>query len=137
MVVSHAIVLTFPPSLVSKPITYHLVKDYNLTFSILRAHITEKEEGLLVLEITGKEADYKKGLAFIREQGITAQPLSQDVVRNESKCTQCGACVVICPTGALYIQDRKTMQVGFDQKKCIACEHCIKTCPMRAMEIHF
>lgn len=137
MVVSHIIVLTFPPSLVSKPITYHLVKDYNLTFSILRANITEKEEGLLVLDITGKEADYKKGIKFLKDLGVTVQPLSQDIVRNDAKCTHCGACVVICPTAALYIQDRKTMQVGFDQKKCIACEHCIKTCPMHAMEIHF
>jgi ferredoxin len=137
MVVSHTIVLTFPPSLVSKPITYHLVKDHNLTFSILRANINQNEEGLLVLDISGKEADYKKGIAFLKEQGITVQPLSQDVVRNEDKCTHCGACVVICPTGALHIADRKTMRVGFDQSKCIACEHCIKPCPSKAMEIHF
>jgi ferredoxin len=137
MVVSHTIVLTFPASLAGKPVTYHLVKDYNLTFSILRANINLQEEGLLVLEITGKETDFKKGMAFLKEQGITVQPSSQDVVRNEDKCTHCGACVVFCPTAALSITDRKTMRVEFDQAKCIACEHCIKTCPMKAMEVHF
>jgi len=92
---------------------------------------------LLVLEISGKEVDYKKGIKFLKDLGVTVQPLSQDITRNEAKCTHCGACVVICPTGALYIDDRKTMHVAFDQKKCIACEHCIKPCPLRAMELKF
>ena len=135
MNVKHTVVLTFPPSQVTKPVTYHLVKDFDLTFNILRADVTAKEEGLLVLEITGEEKDYKKGIEFVRQQGITVQPLSQDIRRNEERCVHCGACVVICPTRALHIEDRKTMQVAFDQKKCIACELCIKTCPYQAMEV--
>ena len=59
MKVKHTVVLTFPPSQVTKPITYHLVKDYDLAFNIHRANVTAKEEGLLVLEITGDEEDYK------------------------------------------------------------------------------
>ena len=39
------IVLTFPPSLVSQPITYHLVKDYDLKFNIMRGVVTPDEEG--------------------------------------------------------------------------------------------
>ena len=48
------VVLRFPHRLVDKPIIYRLVKDYDLQFNILKASITPKEEGLLVLELSGK-----------------------------------------------------------------------------------
>ncbi|MFH1269956.1 MAG: 4Fe-4S binding protein, partial [Candidatus Omnitrophota bacterium] len=62
--------------------------------------------------------------------------LSQDVIRNEVKCTDCGVCVPICPTGALVV-DLTTRKVHFYDNKCIACELCVKICPTRAMEVHF
>ena len=130
------IVLHFPPKLIDKPITYHLVKDYNLVFNILQARIMPNEEGLMVLELSGGDKDYDKGLKFIREQGIRVQTLKKDVKRNETRCTHCGVCVAICPTGALYT-DTKTMEVIFDAAKCIACELCVPACPPRAMEVKF
>ena len=130
------IVLHFPPKLIDKPITYHLVKDYNLIFNILQARIMPNEEGLMVIELSGGNKDYKNGLKFIREQGIKVQTLKKDVRRNEARCTHCGVCVAICPTGALYT-DPKTMKVIFDSSKCIACELCVPACPPRAMEVKF
>ena len=133
---SKRIVLHFPTRLVDQPIVYKLAKEYNLEFNILKAYVTPQEEGLMVLELTGQEADYNKGIEYVLSCGVKVQPLSQDIVRNEDKCTDCGACVPICPTGALTI-DPKTRKVSFYNDKCIACELCIKVCPTRAMEIHF
>ncbi|MBN1405482.1 MAG: 4Fe-4S dicluster domain-containing protein [Candidatus Omnitrophica bacterium] len=130
------IVLHFPPRLIDKPITYYLVKDYNLVFNILQAKIMPNEEGIMVLELNGSDKDYDKGIKFIREQGIKVQELTRDVKRNESKCTHCGVCVAICPTGALYT-DQKTSKVIFDNAKCIGCELCVPACPPRAMEVKF
>jgi ferredoxin len=132
--VSKRIVLTFPHKLVSEPIVYKLVKDYDLSFNILQAKITPQEEGVMVLELKGKKEDYAKGMKYLSGIGIGVQPVSQDVSRDEDKCTHCGACVTICPTGALY-SDKKTMRVIFDVEKCIACELCVKTCPPRAMVV--
>jgi len=132
--VSKRIVLTFPHKLLDKPIVYKLVKEYNLVFNILQARITPKEEGLLILELTGKKEDYAKGVKFLTDMGVTIQPLSQDVKRDDSRCTHCGLCVSICPTEALVV-NKKSMQVDFDASKCIACEICVKTCPVRAMEV--
>ena len=126
------IVLHFPPKLIDKPITYHLVKDYNLVFNILQARIMPNEEGLMVLELSGSDKDYKHGLKFIRSQGIKVQTLKKDIKRNDARCTHCGVCVAICPTGALYT-DQKTQKVIFDSAKCIACELCVPACPPRAM----
>jgi len=132
--VSKRIVLTFPHKLVDQPIVYKLVKDHDLAFNILQAKITPQEEGVMVLELKGKKEQYAAGVKYLSSIGVKITPLSQDVTRGEDKCTHCGACVTICPTGALF-SDKKTMQVIFDAEKCIACELCVKTCPPRAMVV--
>ena len=134
--VSKRIVLHFPHRLVDQPIICKLVKDYDLQFNILKAYVTPQEEGLMVLELTGEDANFNKGIEYLQSCGVRIQPLSQDVIRNETKCTDCGVCVPICPTGALVI-DPLTRKVHFYDNKCIACELCVKICPPRAMEVLF
>jgi len=136
MAVSKRIVLRFPPRLSGQPIVSRLVKDFNLDFNILKALITPEEEGLLVLELSGEQNDYDKGVRYLTKTGVRIQSLSQDVIRNEERCTHCGACITICPTGAFEL-DLSTRQITFHDTKCIACELCIKACPPRAMEVHF
>ena len=136
MPISKKIVLKFPARLVEKPIVGKLIRDYNLEFSILRASVAPDEEGLLVLEIKGKRQDYKDGIEYLKKTGVEIQPLSKDVTRNEGRCTDCGACVISCPTDAFEV-DPKTREVKFITEKCIACELCIKLCPPRAMELRF
>ncbi|MBM3243908.1 MAG: 4Fe-4S dicluster domain-containing protein [Candidatus Omnitrophica bacterium] len=134
--VSKRIVLHFPHRLVNQPIVYKLVREYDLQFNILKAFVTPEEEGLMVLELSGKRENFDKGIEYLKSCGVKMQPLSQDVVRNESKCTHCGVCVPVCPVEALIV-DKHTRKVKFDNKKCIACELCVKICPPRAMEVHF
>ena len=133
---SKRIVLHFPQRLVDRPIMSRLVRDYDLDFNILKAFVSPEEEGHLVLEIIGKKENLSQGLKFLQELGIKTQPLSKDIKRNEKKCTHCGVCIPLCPTGALFYEP-KTYRVIFDESKCIACELCIKPCPPRAMEVHF
>jgi len=135
--VSRKIVLTFPKEKIDKPIVYRLIRDFGLIFNILKASITPDQEGHMVLELTGENSEVEKGIKYLKDQGVSVEPLAKDIRVNWEECTQCGACVSICPTGALYIKDRKTMEVAFDPEKCIACELCIKPCPPRAIEVHF
>jgi len=134
---SKRIVLKFPKAKIDQPIVYKLIKEFNLVFNILKASINPDDEGLMVLELSGEEADIKKGLEYIKKLGVEVQPLSKDIVVNWDKCIQCGACVAQCPVGALYIKDKKTMKVEFDADKCIACELCVLPCPPRAIEVKF
>jgi ferredoxin len=136
MAVSKKVVLRFPKRMVDRPIIYRLVKDYDLEFNILKASITPEQEGLLVLELKGNQQEYDKGIEFLLKAGVKIQSLSQDVKRNEERCTQCGACVTVCPTGAFRL-DPKTRMVIFEDEKCIACGLCLPACPPHAMEVHF
>jgi ferredoxin len=134
--IAKRIVLHFPTRLVDQPIVYKLVKEFDLQFNILKAYVTPQEEGLMVVELSGKREDFDKGIEYLKSCGVRIQSLSQDVIRNENKCTNCGVCVPICPTEALVV-DPQTRKVSFHNKKCIACELCVKICPPRAMEVHF
>ncbi len=136
MAVSKRVVLHFPRRLVDRPIVCQLVKDYNLEFNILKASVTPEEEGLMVIELSGEQEDYDKGIRYLTTTGVRIQSLSQNVIRNEERCTHCGACITICPTGAFEL-DPLTRRINFDDEKCLACGICIKACPPRAMEVHF
>ena len=136
MAVSKRIVLHFPRRLVDQPIVCRLVKEYNLDFNILKASITPDDEGLMVLELRGKQADFDKGIGYLSKTGLKIQPLSQNVIRNEERCTHCGACVAICPAAAFEV-DSVTRLVNFSDQKCLVCGICLTACPPRAMELHF
>lgn len=136
MAISKRIVLHFPPRIVDQPIVYRLVKDFDLEFNIIKASVTPGKEGLLVMELTGEQRNYDKGIKYLTETGVRIQALSQDVVRNEARCTHCGACITLCPTNAFSLE-AGTRRVLFDNTKCVVCELCVKACPPRAMELYF
>lgn len=130
------IVLTFPRETVKQPITYHLIKDYDLMVNILRANVNPDEEGKLVIELSGENEKIKKGIAYLESLKVGTQPLAQDIKWFEDRCTHCTACISICPSEALSV-DREKMLVSFDSEKCILCRLCIPACPFKAVEILF
>lgn len=135
--ITKKIVLHFPKEIGNKPVISNLIKKHQLSFNILKAQVNPEEEGLMVIEFSGKEEDYNKGIEFLKKAGVKIQPLSKDIIRDEKLCTHCSACVAVCPTKALYIPDKKTMKVEFDNSKCIVCDACIDACPVKAMKVEF
>lgn len=130
------LVLRFPKEIADKPIVTNLVRNYNLSFNILKAQIFPRKEGLMVMELRGNRKDYERGLQYLRDIGVIVESIAQGIRRDEEKCYQCGACTAVCPTGALHIK-RPEMEVLFDSERCSACELCVKTCPARAMIVLF
>ncbi|HEX9908588.1 MAG TPA: NIL domain-containing protein [Thermoplasmata archaeon] len=127
------IVLNFNPDAVNQPITNNLISKYKLLVNILRAEIDEVG-GKMVLEISGKADDIRKGIDYLKAAGVGVRPIKEGVRRDDEACTHCGMCVSICPTKALAF-DTKTAKVTFTEEKCVACGVCIDACPPRAMEI--
>ncbi|OPY63722.1 MAG: NADH-quinone oxidoreductase subunit I [Syntrophorhabdaceae bacterium PtaU1.Bin034] len=130
------IILRFKKNTIDKPIVYRLAKDFDLVYNILRANVSPRAESLMVMEIEGDEADFAKGVEYLKTWNIAIEPIGQDIARNEDKCVHCGLCTSVCATQALDI-DRETMRVGFDYEKCVACELCVKVCPVKAMNVYF
>ena len=133
---SKRLVLKFPRRLVDRPVIYEAVSKYGLEFNILKAQVTPRSEGLLVLELAGSREDFDAAVDWLGEQGVVIQPLSADLKRDEDRCLQCGACVGLCPTDALQ-RDPVTQLVSFHPEECAACELCVKGCPAGAMHLDF
>ena len=51
---------------------------------------------------------------------------------NRYKCGYCGACVGVCPKGALELVET---WVEVDESTCIACGVCDRVCPVGAIEV--
>jgi Fe-S-cluster-containing hydrogenase component 2 len=49
-------------------------------------------------------------------------------------CTQCGDCIEVCPTGALYRD--KAGVVRLKKKECVGCLSCVGFCPNASMYYH-
>lgn len=48
------------------------------------------------------------------------------------KCTACGACARLCPTGAIDLNAPR----GVDRQKCIKCGRCVAICPTKARRFY-
>lgn len=55
----------------------------------------------------------------------------QQFTYTKTTCMLCGACVNICPTGAITW---KTDNITHDQKKCTLCGKCVQLCPTKSVK---
>lgn len=55
----------------------------------------------------------------------------QKVWIDVARCTGCGACVEVCPVGAMALADGKAC---VSEETCTGCEVCIDTCPEGAIQ---
>ena len=133
---SKVVSLRFPREIVNQAIVVNLVKNYDLSFNILKATIYPRKEGMVVMELSGNRKNYNAGVRYLKGLGVKVENIGQDIRRNEEKCYHCGICTAVCPTGALYIE-RPEMTVAFDRDRCSACEMCVISCPPKAMEVNF
>ncbi|HHX73895.1 MAG TPA: 4Fe-4S binding protein [Firmicutes bacterium] len=131
--IKRKVVLRFPATVVELPFIYTLARDFNVVANILKANINPRKEGSMVVELSAEDDDYEAAVAFLQSRGVVLLPLEQQIIWVEDRCTQCGACTVICPTNALWMK-RPEMIVSFCSEKCVVCEQCLKACPARAVE---
>lgn len=128
------LVLTFPENIVTKPITYKLVKNFDLEFNILRAEITTEMEGKILIEIKGNKNQIEKGIEYLTKEGVTIQEASKDIIMDKDQCIHCGLCTSLCITKALTL-DKINFKLNFNKDKCILCGFCQNSCPVNAIKI--
>lgn len=126
--------LSFPPEVSGRPVVFNLGRLFDLSFNILKADISPRQEGSMTLELTGLEPNFQKGINYLKEAGIRITPVAHKIFRNEESCIHCGMCTAMCPTNALVIE-KSDRTVSFDVEKCSACGMCTRICPVRAMTL--
>ena len=129
-------VLRFPADTVNEPITYTLIKEYDVLINILNADITHGKEGNLLIEIAGDKDKVDKSMAYLESKQVEISPVIKTILFNESACIHCGACSSVCFSGALEM-DSESRKLQFLPEKCVACELCIKACPLVLFELNF
>lgn len=133
--VKRKLVLSFPENIVTKPITYRLVKEFNLEFNILRAEITPDMEGKMLIELRGDKEKIEQSIKYLTDTGVSVQEAAKDIIIDKNLCVDCGVCTSICITQALCL-DEKTSKLKFNKEKCILCELCLNCCPVSAIKVN-
>jgi L-aspartate semialdehyde sulfurtransferase ferredoxin len=129
-------VLKFPPQSGDQPFSYHLVKDFDIRINILRAEVRPGKTGSLVLELEGTTTNLKNGIAYLKENHVSCEPLNKKITWDHLRCIHCGNCTAVCFAGALEM-DQVNWELQFDSEKCIVCELCVPACPLNLFEIDF
>ncbi len=129
------VMLRFPQERTGKPVTSHLIRDYDLDYSILSAHINPGMIGELTLELEGSEENLAAGLRFLESEGVQVHKLSRTIAWDSETCTHCGACTAVCPSEALVLDENA--QLCLQQDRCIVCELCLKACPLHVLSLNY
>ena len=92
--------LYFPPDLTCKAFTYDLVKGYDWKINIIRASISEGQEGRLLMEVNRQASQdkLKEGLDYLTNSGIEVRNLEKQVYIDREECISCGGLYCDNPT---------------------------------------
>ncbi len=71
--------LTYPSRLVREPLIYQLSKTFDLVFNIRQASVND-EIGIIAIELDGTPEVIERGIAWLREQGVTVEPIEKNVI---------------------------------------------------------
>jgi ABC-type methionine transport system ATPase subunit len=71
--------VSFPETLVDRPLIYEIVKHYDVVPNIRRANV-EDRSGWIILELAGPHHACDAAIAYLEDLGCTVNPMEGDVV---------------------------------------------------------
>ncbi len=77
--VKEKIYLTYPVRLIKEPLIYELGMQFALRTNIRGANVSETM-GLVALEVEGTREEIDRGIAWLRERGVTVEPIEKNVI---------------------------------------------------------
>ncbi len=71
--------LTYPVALIKEPLIYLVGQQFHLVTNIRGANVSDKI-GLVALEVEGEQGDIDQAVAWLREKGVTVEPIEKNVI---------------------------------------------------------
>ena len=100
---------------------------YDITFNILKFS-TDSSGVNLLLDVP--EDKIKTITESLKKNDVIVNKKGRVIVLDS--CIDCGACISLCPTEALYFNE--DFKLEFAYEKCIGCLLCVNSCPRYAIE---
>ena len=76
MIIERKVRLRYPQRLLDRPLIYGLIDNFQLLTNILEAKV-DAEQGVLLLAVRGEAHKLQEGLAWMAEQGVEVEVLSE------------------------------------------------------------
>ncbi len=114
------------------PLLAELVKETGLLPHLLRADLTARGSELLI-SLEEEEVETLRTSSFLKEKGVELREIKRTLQLDRESCTDCGACISLCPTGALRLGEDYSLQL--EEERCVFCGLCVPACPVRALKM--
>jgi NAD-dependent dihydropyrimidine dehydrogenase PreA subunit len=124
------LLLKFNTDIIKRPIISETVLETGVMLDIERARV-EGPQGEIVVNVPDDSC--REVVNVLRHKKVEVTRLDVPVTKDEENCTHCGACVSVCPVGAIaYEYD---WRVRMDEKLCVQCGNCVTACPVRVLKL--
>jgi NAD-dependent dihydropyrimidine dehydrogenase PreA subunit len=124
------LLLRFNKEIIKRPIISETVLETGVMQDIERARV-EGPQGEIVVNVP--DDNCREVVNILRHKLVEVTRLDVPVSKDEENCVHCGACVSVCPVGAIaYEYD---WRVRMDEKLCVQCGNCVTACPVRVIKL--
>lgn len=124
--------LRYSTQKVSEPIIASVIRETNVLPNILYAELGPRG-GEILIAIDAPDTETERAVALFRDRGVEIREIKRAIELDREQCFDCGACLSLCPTGALRMAPDGTVEL--DDSKCVYCELCVPSCPVRALKL--
>lgn len=125
------VILRFDKEISKEPITSQIIIQHKTPINIISARITPLG-GEMLAELDPKNAD--KIIRAFRDRGVVVD-VNSFIEKDDELCIDCGACVSVCPSEALYKTEDHSIKLDPDNCNGVTCGICLDSCPRRALHL--
>ena len=126
------VLLNYTADKVEEPILSTVIRDTELAFNILYAEFGGRG-GEILLSIDAPDKEVDKVIELFKKKGVEVKEVKRAIQLDRDSCVDCGACLSLCPSGALHEGEDKSVEL--EEDKCVYCELCVPSCPVRALKM--
>ncbi len=126
------VLLKYSRNKAERPILATVIRRTDIPLNILHADLSS-EGGEIFIEMDGPEENVEKAIELLRDSGVEVKEVKHAISLDEESCVECGACISLCPTEALRLED--DYSIVLEEDKCVYCKECVPACPVKALKV--